>query len=211
MAQRLLPQEATSAEIEALSEVVASLIVRSPQFRNRIRVGVEYFRKQMGLRDYAADKALIGLNMRNCQREFVRSIAGPEKSGTGKFCVLHSDSAEFIFGDGFLHNFNSPLATSSSLRCVLPLTPTIGVIYGQTLRCWSWPRVFTLRATVAEVAEINNIIQIYARDFLFYRTQRPAITDAFTRQQFLEFQYHRHPWADSIVDAMAETFFERPD
>lgn len=56
---RLLEYAISLQQTKRLGECLASLVVRSPAMRERIRGGVEYGRKRFGIADCEADKSLV--------------------------------------------------------------------------------------------------------------------------------------------------------
>jgi hypothetical protein len=104
-----------------LAECLASLIIRSPNFRNRVRGTVDYFRERMGIKT-PADSNLVGMNVRDGQRMLSKSFAR-----RGKFVVMRATEGEFIFGDGFFHTISSAVDEPLTPKCVIPLTPELAV------------------------------------------------------------------------------------
>ncbi|MGF1594724.1 MAG: hypothetical protein ACFCUW_15695 [Kiloniellaceae bacterium] len=180
---------------------LASLIARSPSFRNRVRLTLERYRSQFDLPDLTADKDLVALNVRRAQH----MLAGTMISG-GKFTVLLSGAGEFIFGDGFLHNVSS--ATDHHRpRCLVPLTPEIAIFYTRPMRYRTYPKGFALNLTPEEVSFVNDTVQVYSNRFLFFREIHPVIDPVFTRCEHMQYKYERHSWIDQLEQAMADTFF----
>ena len=201
--ERLLPQFATDESLAELTNCLVSLIVRSPAFRNMIRLTIEHYRQDPDAPAYMVPDALIATNMQHCQRMFSKHIAG-----RGKIVALYSDTREFIFGDGFLHNFSSSAAPPSAPRCLVPLTPTICVLYVRPMAHASFPRMMTMRLSPTEVEALNDIVQIYSRDLIFFRSQQPRILPEFSKRAFLQCDYHQHPWLDPFIDAVAGASFQ---
>lgn len=178
-----------------LASALSSLIVRSPRSRNNIRITIESIYKADGL-TAVVDKTLIAANMHASHGVFTNVI-----NGGGKFIALVSDGPELIFGDGFLHNF--PIGTDRPLnaRCLIPLLPSVAVIFVQPFSYGTQPELMTMRLRENEVDFINRTIQIYSRDHIFYRSEKPTITDEFTRHEHLDFEYHEHPWLDDLLNS----------
>jgi hypothetical protein len=181
-----------------LAECLASLIVRSPRFRNCVRSTTEYYRGRFGFTQ-PAEPALIGLGVRHCQEMFERALRRP-----GKFAIISAGSREFIFGDGFLSNFVSAAAAPVSPRCFVPITPEVAVFYTSPMQFRSDPKTHQVTLGPSEVAGCNNIVQIYAKRFIFYRSQRPELTDDFRRAQHLQLPYENHPSLTELSVAMGE-------
>lgn len=198
---RLQPQSATADMLANLTECLASLIVRSPAFRNVIRLTIESYRNEPGVPPFTAPESLVAANMQDCLKTFSREIGG-----RGKIVVLYSDTREFIFGDGFLHNF-SPPGRLNSPRCLIPLTPTMSVLYFLPRSYVAIPRLMTMRISPSEVETLNHIIQVYSRDYIFFRSQKPRILPEFSKGEFLQCQYHKHPWLDLLIEVAAQAHF----
>lgn len=121
--ERISPIIIEEKQRDILAECIASLVSRSPSFRNRIAITAEYYRARFGLPDPTPPKSLIGVNARHTQKIFSDTIRG-----SGKFAVLLSGEGEFVFGDGFLHNFSSANRPLNP-RCLVPITPQIAIFY----------------------------------------------------------------------------------
>lgn len=94
-AKRLTPLPLTDAKHATLAECLASLIVRSPNFRSRVRGIPESYLGNVGPKDTAMEDRLVGMNVSNGQQVLSQAMAIG-----GKFSVLLSGDQEFIFGDG---------------------------------------------------------------------------------------------------------------
>jgi hypothetical protein len=114
LAQRLTPLTVEAGRLDTLAECLASLIARSPGFRDRVSKTSEYYRARFGFPDPKPDRTLVAAGVRGAQEAFSRML----RMG-GKFVVLKAGEQEFIFGDGFLHNFSS-LEQPMQARCLIP-------------------------------------------------------------------------------------------
>jgi Protein of unknown function (DUF4238) len=197
-AERLLGHAITTDQTEWLAECLASLIVRSPALRNRIRNGVEYHRKEFGLADYQADKSLVALNMRPMLSSFAHHI-----KLTGKFAVLFSEDHEFIFGDGFLQSFPTVVPIYNRPKCIIPLTPAMSVLFCSPSRYASTTRLATLRLRRDEVDHCNRLVQVYSCDRIFFRNDAPARCQELIDARHYELRYHSEPWSDELIKALA--------
>ena len=159
---------------------------------------VQDTRRQFGIVDYEADKSLIAANMRGNHPAFAQHI----DSG-GKFVALVSDGLEFIWGDGFLHNFPPTPGGIANARCVVPVLPTVTILYARPLRYRSQPELVTMRLSDDEVRCLNEIVQVYSRQHIFFRSDRPKIIEHFARGEHLMFQYHKHDALEYLIDAAA--------
>ena len=138
------------------------------------------------------------------QGAFTRAIAS-----SGKFVALIADSNEFVFGDGFLHNFSIPPDHIWGRRCMVPMLPTVSILFVQPpagLR--REPQLTTILLTNNEVNIINDVTQIYSCDQLFYRNKRPRLIEPFTRHEFLELANDPLFLAD-LVHSVAHSNFKR--
>lgn len=66
------------------------------------------------------------------------------------------------------------------------------------------PGLVTLRANEDEVAALNEIVQIYARDILFFRAEQPVLADHFKVSEHRQLQYHQHGWLDGLLDDLSQ-------
>ena len=194
--KRLLAQPLPSDIRAQLGECLASLLARSPAFRNQMKVTADYYRDGLPYRDKTDEKNLIVLNINQHYRKMVNSL----KSG-GKIVVFFSDTAEFIFGEGFLHNIDGMFGSGG--KCLVPLTPSMSIGFFAPSSYWTDPNNATIRLSQAEVGVCNEISQIYTKDFIYYRSQRPKVIPAFQRREYLHFQYHEHKWLDTLFAAVA--------
>lgn len=193
---RLLPQALPTERRIQLVECLASLIVRSPGFRNSVKVTVEYYQKRFGVEKPSADKTLIAANIIHCYKEFVKAM-----SRDGKFVALISNDREFIFGDGFLQNFPPRADPPQNPKCAIPLLPSVTVLFARPPAYRSEAELTTLLLNNEEVSRLNEIVQVYSRDHVFFRTDSPRVTEAFARREFLYFEYHKEKWLERLIAA----------
>jgi hypothetical protein len=177
--ERFLAQPASDADIRKLVQALVSLAVRSPMTREALISIPEQLRGPIPERER---NMLIALNMRDMYQKATESI------GTrGKFVVIYSPDREFIFGDGFHHNIRSPAGMPMGPRILAPMTPRISVLFVRPHMYSTEPRLTTIVTTHEEAEGLNQTIQIYARDEIFYRTERPTICPEFAQGKHLEF------------------------
>lgn len=125
--------------------------------------------------------------------------------GSGRWAILFSDEKEFIAGDGFFHNFPaSQDGINSGKKLVLPILPTAAIVYMLPMQYPTEPRLVTLRVDAAEVARLNAIIQVYAKDFLFFRDEKPALGRDFILGEHQIFEHHGHAWLDPLLDHLSQ-------
>lgn len=182
---RFRPQPADEAQLRTIADCVVSLAVRSPMNRSAAVRLAEHLRGSLPERER---KMLIGANMRRTQREASDAIGS-----RAKFVVIYSPDRELIFGDGFFHNVRSPVSTYFSPRIVAPLTPNLAVGIVRPTQYRPDPKLVTMVVTKAEADVLNGAVQVYARDALFYRFERPIVDDNFRRAAHLEYNHPDNP------------------
>jgi hypothetical protein len=198
--ERIRAQELPAERISQLAAAVSSLIARNPRTRASIAATTMHWRKQMGIVPAEADEPLIAMNQRGLHDAYYRLT---ERSG--RWAILFSDVDEFIFGDGFLHDFPASAdGLHAPRRAIVPLTPTIAVVYAYPRSYPSEPRLVTLRLEPTEVQFFNDALQGYANEFLFYRSQQPQLSNAFTDGGHRQFEYHRHEWLEEFLDDVSQ-------
>lgn len=198
--ERITPQLFSAERLQRIARIAASLLARSPSIRHSIRLGTEHFRREFGLADTTADKTLIAANQLGLYDAYRKRM---ERSG--RWAILFSDEKEFIAGDGFLHNFPaSQDGINSGKKLVLPILPTATIVYMLPMQYPTEPRLVTLKISAAEVASLNAIVQVYSSDFLFFRDEKPVLTEDFRVGQHRIFEYHGHDWLDSLLDDLSQ-------
>lgn len=164
---RFSAYDVSDKQASDLIQSLVSLAVRSPMNRESSVSLAEEFRGPLPERER---NAIIGLNMRNMQREAVARIGG-----RGKLVVLYSPEKELIFGDGFYHNIAGPHVPSSP-KILAPLTPDMAVLFVRPTRYSTEPRLMSIVLEPGETDFMNRTIQIYARDEIFFRSELPILT-----------------------------------
>ncbi|MER8438347.1 hypothetical protein NKH36_00090 [Mesorhizobium sp. M1312] len=177
LATRFRPLDVSDDNLAKLAEGLISLAVRSPMNRESAVRVAEHFR---GPLPGAERNALIGLNMRNTHQDAVQQIGID-----GKFVAIYSPNREFIFGDGFYHNIRSPLNAMHSPTLLAPLTPNIAALLVRPMSYRTLPRFFTLVINGDETDRLNHAIQVHARKQVFYRTDKPKISEAYGQERHL--------------------------
>lgn len=190
-----------SARRQQIARITASLLARTPNIRNQIKLSTEHVRTQIGLADATADKNLIAANQQGLYDAYRKHM-----EGSGRWAILFSDCREFIAGDGFLHNFPASRdGLGSGRKLVLPILPTAAIVYMLPFGGHPTdPGLVTLRANEDEVAALNEIVQIYARDILFFRAEQPVLADHFKVSEHRQLQYHQHGWLDGLLDDLSQ-------
>ena len=155
----------------------------------------------MGIKDYMADKNLIAASLHGNHEVFTRII-----DTGGRFVALISEGPEFIWGDGFLHNFVASSVPPLSPLCIVPILPTATVLFTKRHSFCVQPELVIMRLGKDEVAFFNEIVQIYSRNYIFFRKDKPQITEHFATHEHLEFEYHSHEWLDCLIESAASFF-----
>lgn len=203
--QRFISTTASDTQLKTLTECVVSLAVRAPMNREASVQLAEKFRGPLGERER---NVLIGLNMRRSQRLIADAIGA-----RAKFAVLFSDKKEFIYGDGFFHNVRAVVNRPFSAQILAPITPNISVMISQSAVV-NEKRLFTFTLDDDEVRRCNHAVQVYSRNALFYRTDRPEIDEEFRRGEFRQYADPANPIAvlfralETRDSGMTHTFME---
>jgi hypothetical protein len=169
----------------ALVEGLVSLAVRSPQNREASVSLAEELRGPLPTRER---NSLIGANMRNSQRIVVRTIGS-----RGKFAIIRSPDREFIFGDGFFHNILAVTNPPHNPTILAPLTPHLSVLFTLPMSYTVEPQLSTLVVTGDEALMLNETVQVYARQALFFRTETPGLTNEYKAAKHLRYAGPVHP------------------
>ena len=164
-------------ELQPLCEGLISLAIRSPNFRQGILRRIERVRSSLPKDEH---KTLIAANLMQTY-----SLVTQNALGRGKFLILFSDSSEFIYGDGIYHNLNSCGQYLSNCRILAPLTPRMAVLYVTPMEYFTEPRIVTRRADEATVSTVNETVQVYSKECLFYRFDKPNLGEHFLQREHL--------------------------
>lgn len=186
---RITPQTLNPSELDRLAECAASLMARSPRTRNTIRVGARYYRERFGMIDPEPEDHLIAANQRPLHESYASTMRG-----RGRWSILFSDSDEFIFGDGFLHNFNTISGPWHSGPCLIPLLPSTTILYDTPSSYRTSPRLVTIRLNKDEIKFMNDTVQIYSKNYIFYRSQKPLMHPNFSTSEHMEYKYNQTDW-----------------
>lgn len=182
--ERITKLDVGEDQFGQLLECIISLAVRSPMHRQSSVSLAEDMRGTLSERER---NRLIGANMRYSQRN-----AGKQIGARGKAMVIFSPEREFIFGDGFYHNFTVPTQHLYNPKMLVPLTPWMSVLYTKPSSYRTLPRLSTLTASQAETDSLNYAVQVYAQNAIYYRSERPTMTDAFAQGRHMVFANHRN-------------------
>lgn len=169
---RIVPNPVEDQQFADMIECLVSLAARSPKHREHGVALAEEFRGPLPEQER---NSLIGANIQRALRNAVRNLGGQ-----GKAMVIFSPDREFIFGDGFFHNLTVQGEHWHHPKLLAPLTPWMSVLFTRPMGYTIEPRLVTLVANRAETDALNYTVQVYARDMLFYRSERPQVDEAFT-------------------------------
>lgn len=163
-----------------LAECTASLVIRSPKFRE---YAVSFAEKLRGPLPKQERKILISGNLMHKQKELSQLL-----NTSGKFVVFLSNMDEYIFGDGFYQNVPaSNIFSSHGTRILIPITPNITILYIRPTSYIKEPR-FTITHTPKNVVDfLNDTIQTYSKNELFFRQKIPVLSEHFTISKHLEY------------------------
>ncbi|RYF05208.1 MAG: hypothetical protein EOO77_28640 [Oxalobacteraceae bacterium] len=159
--------------------LIYSLLIRSPSSRFKY----ESFPERFGLPVIEdVGKANMLQNYRMAKKLCENGVL------TNRFFVLlHSDFKHFICGDGYLDWLSGELqAGRVGGRALIPLTPNLCVYICTPIAMRSDRNCASLRAPAWMVDRVNEIVQIYSRDKLFFLGRKPQLTDEFRMRQFLQ-------------------------
>lgn len=190
---RFIPHECTDDALRLMTECAVSLAVRGPMNREACVRLPESLR---GPIPSPERNALIGLNMRNAQRLIADTIAE-----RGKFVAVYSQNKEFIYGDGFFHNVSSVTMPPQEPKMFVPITPHISIVVCKPSKYTTEPKLFTLVLEDQEVDICNHAVQIYSKDFLYFRSQEPMLHDDFRCIKHLRFSHPNNP-IDTLISSI---------
>ncbi len=170
-----------------------SLLIRSPRCRSRY----ESYPKLIGL---PSDEDVGKDNMR--QHFLTASRLTEARSLSNRYFILiHSPVKKFIFGDGSLDWLSGSLvANKIDGRTLVPLTPQLCVYLCTPHIMRATPNCASVCAPPWMVDRINDLMQVYSRDKLFFVGRPPILSEAFRQRQFL---VHKER-ADPLIELLDE-------
>ncbi len=173
--------------------LMMSLLIRSPASRSR----------------YEAYPSLIGLppnedvgkmNMLQAYQSAKRICLSGSLSNR-YFVIIRAGFKNFICGDGTLDWISGSIDINRlNGKALIPLTPRICIYFCTPMVMRSSPNCAVFTAPPWMVDWINDITQIYSKEQLFYRYQRPKLTEAFKRRQHLTHSQQ----SDYLIDMLDE-------
>jgi hypothetical protein len=192
-ARQRLSQEAECENLDLLRECIISLVVRSPRYRNAQSSLVESFRGKL---KKAESKRLIAANIHQKYSTLVK-----RSKGVGKFALLFSREFEFIYGDGVYSNIGATRENLFGLKVAIPMTPNIAVIWSSPMACRTHPRLISVEADKEVVDIINNSVQVYSKEYLFFRIQQPRLMDEFKLCEHRIYNHQTDP-VDTLIESL---------
>jgi hypothetical protein len=186
---RFLSTPVSQSHFNELLVCAFSLIVRSPRFRQI--AGAYSIHHGVPGQERSVTRVMLA-NMRHSTDNLIKAFRG-----SGKAVAIFSPERELVFGDGFFTNVSPPAQRVLRPRAIVPLTSSLAVLIQKPSSYIVEPNLFTLVVNRQEADELNNVVQIYARDAIFYRSERPSITPEFARAEHLSFADDRN-FADRL-------------
>lgn len=183
--RNIKPLEEEDKVLDILLECLLSLVVRSPSFCNSMGKDIEEITKN------AATELPVKLMQREAMDRFKMYLCNK-----GKFAILFSREQEFIFGDGFYNNFKNASGADKEIRMIVPVLPNICVYYIRPINCGRNPRWVAIDLGKDDIDFINKTTMAYSRDYVFYKSQKPIITEEFSCRKFLPYPDDKDPVAD---------------
>jgi len=173
--------------------LIYSLLIRSPANRYRY----ERFPELVGL----PPNEDVGKGNMSQDFRIAKELCEGGLISNQYFVLMHSPLKKYIFGDGSL-DWLTPNLTAFRVdgRALVPLTPNL-CIYICTPRVMPVsPNCASLTAAPRMVERVNEIIQTYSQDYLFFRGKPPHLTENFRQRQFLEHKKR----TDVLLDTLDE-------
>lgn len=168
---RFLAQDVSDDLFGKMIESITSLAIRSPMTRFSCIACAEKIRGPIPERK---KNALISINIRDMHHRAIQSFGL-----RGKATIIFSPNRELVFGDGFYHNLGSPSNAPHNPRILVPLTPRLAVLYAIPMQYTTIPRLSTLVIDTDEAEELNKVVQIYAKEAIFFRSEKPTLLPDF--------------------------------
>jgi hypothetical protein len=200
IAERLIGQRMANEQRAMMSECLASLIVRSPQLRHRMGRRLHGYDGIFPPMDETGTATAVAYNIRGLFRPFTNHM-----TVGGKFALLLSDDREFIFGDGFFHNIPTNGATMRNLKCIVPLTPGLAVLYTKPFQWVSRSDLVSVVLRDEEVDLLNTLVQVYSCDKVFFRNDRPWVHGSFAARRHEEIEEGSCLELEQLFEAVAMT------
>jgi hypothetical protein len=181
--QGLLDPTVVAITTDTLIKLCFSLMVRSPAFRYRY--------------SYAGKSFGVGYNEETGKanvEHFWGSARNIDlnKCNSGELLLLHSENAEFCFGDGLCDTiFARPISwhpkgvhwvADLSGEAFIPLLPNLcAYLHFSRGDCGTKTNVIQVTSNVVD--EVNALTQVYSKEQLFFRSIKPALTPEYMRRE----------------------------
>jgi len=173
--------------------LICSLLIRSPGNRNIY----ENYPSLVGL---PSNEEVGKMNMAQTYQT-AKELCETGFISNQYFVFIHSPLKQFIFGDGNLDWLTGNLIMNRvDGRALVPLTPHLCVYFCTPHSMLSTPNCASLSAAPWMVDWINNLVQIYSRDKLFFLVKPPVLTEVFQKRQFLALKQRE----DKLIDMLDE-------
>ncbi len=170
---------------------IMSLLIRSPANRSRY----ESYPSLVGL---PPDEEVGKMNMLDSYRK-AKDVCLSASLSNQYFIILRSGFSNFICGDGTLDWLSGSISGHALKgRAIIPLTPWICVYICTPMYMRRSPNWAVFNAAPWMVDWVNDIIQIYSREKLFYRYRPPKLSQAFKRREFLEHSKRSDAFLDML-------------
>lgn len=189
LSERFVRTPVPQSKFSELLVCAFSLIVRSPQYRQV--AGAYSIHHGIAGHEKSVERVMLG-NMRWGLENLIKAFRGG-----GKAVAIFSPERELVFGDGFFTNILPPAQHLLRPRAIVPLTPSLAILIQRPGAYRIDPNLFTLVANRKEADELNRAVQIYAREAVFYRSERPQVLAEFERAEHLRFADDRN-FADQL-------------
>jgi hypothetical protein len=138
------------------------------------------------------------INMRAIYKS-AKKICRLGKASNQYFVLLHSPEKRFVFGDGALDWLTESVMTNRLHgQALIALTPSICIYVTTPLAMGSSINCASLIATSFMVDQVNEIIQIYSKERLFYCGPPPRLSENFLANQFLAHRVKHDPFLASL-------------
>lgn len=124
--------------------------------------------------------------------------------------IYLSQEKEFVFGDGIYNNLAKGNEYSAfQARILAPITPHIAVLYWQPTNCARESRIATCVANDETIDAINETVQVFSKDVLFYQRLRPNLLSPFKDKEHLS--YEQGDPVDILIEWSTSFFREIPN
>lgn len=174
-----LPHVDNDPIISKTIECMLSLVVRSPSFRQDVALLINSVRTTCRSEEC---EPFIAANLYSAY-----SLLKPQTSAEGKFLIIWSPEKEFLYGDGIYNNLSISSQSLNNARILVPMTPNIAVLYALPIESTVLPKLFSIESNDNLHSLINLTTQIYSKNCLFFRRDRPELSEHFLRGEHLRY------------------------